>query len=384
MSGDKNENKVVFATSLPSYQCPVLNNTNYTLWALRMKKILMANGVWDLVEGTSTSKEIDVKKDSSASSYLFQGLPEDLQMQVAGCETANEIWDSLKARFIGTEDVQQAHSQQLKSEFERLVMKEDDTIDSFAGKLMSIITKAATYGLTFDEQTKVRKVLNADKFLPIVATIEMIVDFKTVKLEEIIGKLKTYEERLKFRKGSEEDNSEKLLFTRQENDRNYERNYENDRRGGGNKTRGRGQGRFTRDSKNKDSYDKRRRNPGDQNYHRRDIREIECYNCHEFGHYAANCPKPDRREEKANLVANARNIERRHQDFRRKARLRKTSSQKNKKVESENRDTRNSVLEIQECETIQMKKDGDKDDQVEDQDKGSGSKPKFKDKDNGV
>ncbi|GKB12214.1 putative zinc finger, CCHC-type containing protein [Tanacetum coccineum] len=303
-------------------------------------------------------------------------------MQVGGCETANEIWDALKARFIGTEDVQQAHSQQLKSEleFERLVMKEDETIDSFAGKLMSIITKAATCGLTFDEQTKVRKVLNAvrDKFLPIVATIEMIVDFKTVNLEEIIRKLKTYEERLKFRRGSEEDNSEKLLFTRQENDRNYERNYENDRRGGGNKTRGRGQGRFTRDSKNEDSYDKRRRNPGDQNYHRRDIREIECYNCHEFVHYAANCPKPDRREEKANLVFDRGTPSR----FQKESQIEIDIKSKNKKFESENHNTRNSVLEIQECETIQMKKDGDKD--VEDQDKGSGSKPKFKDKDNGV
>ena len=96
-------------------------------------------------------------------------------------------------------------------------MKEYESIDSFAGKLMSIITKAATYGLTFDEQTKVRKLLNAvpDKFVPVVATIEMVVDFKKVKLEEIIGKLKTYEERLKFRKGSEEDNGEKLFFTRQ-------------------------------------------------------------------------------------------------------------------------------------------------------------------------
>ncbi|GJT54602.1 hypothetical protein Tco_0989656 [Tanacetum coccineum] len=147
-------------------------------------------------------------------------------MQVAGCDTAKEIWDSLKSRFIGTEDIQQAHSQQLKSEFERLLMKEDESINSFAGKMMSIITKAATYGLTFDEQTKVRKVLNAvrDKFLPIVATIEMIVDFKTVKLEEIIGKLKTYEERIKFRKGNQEDNSEKLLFTRLGNDRKDERN----------------------------------------------------------------------------------------------------------------------------------------------------------------
>ncbi|GJS97002.1 hypothetical protein Tco_0803970 [Tanacetum coccineum] len=144
MSGDKNENtNIVYrevAASLSSYQCPVLNNTNYTLWALRIKKILLANGVCDLVEGISTSKEIDVKKDSSASAYLFQGLPEDLQMQVAGCETTKEIWDSLKSRFLGTED-------------------------------------------------------------------------------EIIGKLKTYEERIKFRKGSQEDNSEKLLFRRQGNDR---------------------------------------------------------------------------------------------------------------------------------------------------------------------
>nr|XP_043619905.1 uncharacterized protein LOC122591723 [Erigeron canadensis] len=271
MAGDKNGNNIrVVDIPLSSYQCPILNSTNYTLWAIRMKKILVANGIWDLVERTGTSKEINIKKDSFASAYLFQGLPEDLQMQIAGCETAKEIWDSLKARFVGTEDVQQAHSQQLKSEFERLVMKEDESIDSFAGKMTSIITKAATCGLTFDEQTKVRKLLTAipDKFIPIVATIEMVVDFKEAKLEEVIGKLKTYEERLKFRKESGEDNSEKL-FTRQGNGKNYERNYGNNRRGGGNQTRGRGQGRFMRDNRNEDSFDRWKKSPGDQNYPRR-------------------------------------------------------------------------------------------------------------------
>nr|XP_043638148.1 uncharacterized protein LOC122609155 [Erigeron canadensis] len=474
-----------------------------------MKKILVANRVWDLLEEATTSKEIDRKKDSFASAYLFQGLPEDLQMQVVGCETAKQIWDSLKARFVGTEDVQQAHSQQLKSEFERLVMKEDESIDSFARKMMSITTKAATCGLAFDEQTKVRKILNAmpDKFIPIVATIEMVVDFKEAKLEEVIGNYKTYEERLKFRKESLEDNSEKLLFTRQGNARNYERNYGNNRGRGGNQIRGRGQGRFMRDNRNEDSFDRWKKSPGDQNYPRRQLKDIQCYNCQDFGHFAANCPKPNHREEKANLVFEddepallmvttkdekettslkqekrrneilikedeipkgkfeemrseiesdlrsklefwkfelLQDFEMEKQEFEKKMRdkeiafekqmqkelenlkklrdciskemkelkserepeskIEKDNKSRNKKVEYEDRNTRNTLLEIQDYEMIQVKEDTDnvnKDDEDEIQDKeerseineevkgivrvkdqvGNGNKPKFKDKD---
>nr|GEX15079.1 zinc finger, CCHC-type [Tanacetum cinerariifolium] len=275
-----------------------------------------------------------------------------------------------KKRFLGTEDVQQAHSQQFKSEFERLVMKEDESIDSFVGKLRSIITKAATCGLTFAEQTKVRKVLNAvlDKFVPVVATIEIIVDFKTVKLEEIIGKLKTYEERIKFRKGSQEDNSEKLLFTCQGNDKNYKHSYGNDRRGRGNQTRGRGRGKFTRDSKNEDNYDRRRRNPKDQNYHRKDIIEIKCYNCHEFGHYAGDCPKPDHNKHLEEEPSVEKGECKKHREtpsrFQKENHISKDIKSSNKKVDPEDRDTstkRNRLLEIQDYEMKQMKEDSDKD-----------------------
>nr|GEY34493.1 putative zinc finger, CCHC-type [Tanacetum cinerariifolium] len=177
-------------------------------------------------------------------------------------------------------------------------MKEDKSIDSFAGKLMSIITKAATCGLTFDEQMKVLKVLNAvpDKFLPVVAIIEMIVDFKTIKLEEIIGKLKHYEERIKFRKESKEDNSEKLLLTRQRNDKNYERKYGNGRRGDGNQTRGTGkyrdEGHTSDESEGTDN--KPRRNS--------DKSQIDCYKCGKLGHYAYECASKKKEKVAALLV----------------------------------------------------------------------------------
>jgi hypothetical protein len=119
-----------------------------------------------------------------------------------------------------------------------------------------------------------------------------------VKLEEIIGKLKTYEERVKFRKGSQEDNSEKLLLTRQRNNRSYKRDYGNSRQGSGNQTRGRGKYRsegYTSDES--DETDNKPRRNGDKF-------QINCYKCGKLGHYAYECPSKKKEEVEAFLVEN--------------------------------------------------------------------------------
>ncbi|GKA37389.1 hypothetical protein Tco_0723954 [Tanacetum coccineum] len=95
-------------------------------------------------------------------------------------------------------------------------MKEDETIDSFTEKLTTLANKAAGLGHTFEDPTLVRKLLNAvpDKFLQIVASIEQYSDLDEMTLEEVIGRLKTYEERIKHKKSRQVDNQEKLMFTR--------------------------------------------------------------------------------------------------------------------------------------------------------------------------
>ncbi|GJR38203.1 ribonuclease H-like domain, reverse transcriptase, RNA-dependent DNA polymerase [Tanacetum coccineum] len=74
--------------------------------------------------------------------------------------------DSNYERYMGEQRVQQARLQTLKSDFEMLQMKEDETIDSFTEKLTILANKAAGLGHTFEDPTLVRKLLNAvpDKF----------------------------------------------------------------------------------------------------------------------------------------------------------------------------------------------------------------------------
>ncbi|GJY92490.1 zinc finger, CCHC-type containing protein [Tanacetum coccineum] len=126
MGDDKNKEIIIHkeVTSFSQFQCPILKSTNYTVWALRIKTILRANGLWELIEPEDNA-QIDIKKDMATTAYLYQALPEDMILQVASCKSVKEIWEALQTRHIGVDRVQKARLQTLKTEFEMLKMKED-------------------------------------------------------------------------------------------------------------------------------------------------------------------------------------------------------------------------------------------------------------------
>ncbi|GKF39143.1 hypothetical protein Tco_0119204 [Tanacetum coccineum] len=138
-----------------------------------MQIILEVNGLWEMIEPNEKT-QADNKKDKTAIAFLYR-------------KTAKAIWDALKTRHIGEEIVQQARLQTL---------------------ITTIVNKAASLGHTMEDETLVRKLLNAipDRYLQIVASIGQYSDLDEMTLEEAIGRLKTYEERIKYKKGKRVDN----------------------------------------------------------------------------------------------------------------------------------------------------------------------------------
>ncbi|GKC35783.1 zinc finger, CCHC-type containing protein [Tanacetum coccineum] len=279
--GGDTSKKEVGTISAPQFQCPMLKPTNYSLWAIRMQIILEANGLWEMIEPSETTKS-DNKKDKTAIAFLYQSLPEEQLLQITKHKTAKAIWNALKTRHIGEERVQQARLQTLKSDFEMLHMKEDETIDAFTTKLTTLVNKAASLGHTMEDETLVRKLLNAvpDRYLQIVASIEQYSDLSEMTLEEAIGRLKTYEERIKY-KGKQVDNQDRLLFTR------YEEQGRRRGHGGSNQSQGQESNfkKETHNNSNKLTHDKSK---------------IMCFKCKEYGHYANRCPL--KKEEQSNLI----------------------------------------------------------------------------------
>nr|GEX18388.1 zinc finger, CCHC-type [Tanacetum cinerariifolium] len=179
-----------------------------------MQIILEVNGLWEMIEPNEKT-QADNKKDKTAIAFLNQALPKEQLLQITKHKTTKAIWDALKTRHIGEERVQQARLQTLKSDFEMLHMKEDETIDTFTEKLTTLVDKAASLRHTIEDETLLCKLLNdvPDRYLQIVASIEEYSDVSEMTLKEAIGRLKTYEERIKCKKGKRVDNQEKLMFT---------------------------------------------------------------------------------------------------------------------------------------------------------------------------
>ncbi|XP_063945046.1 uncharacterized protein LOC135151491 [Daucus carota subsp. sativus] len=245
---------------------PMLTRSNYTTWSLKMKVFMKAQGVWGAIEQKDPKVAVDERTVQMALAAIYQGVPEDILLTIADKETAKEAWEAIKTMCMGVERVKEAKVQTLKGEFESLVMKESEKIDDFCMKLSGIVTNIRVLGETLEESSVVRKILRAvpDKFLQIASNIEQFGDMKAMTIEEVVGRLKAHEERMK---GKCESGGEQLLLTQKW------------------KTRGQGGAHG--------------RNGG------RDKNKIKCYNCNIFGHYASECNKPPRDREQrqeANLT----------------------------------------------------------------------------------
>lgn len=75
-------------------------------------------------------------------------------------------------------------------------MKDNDHIDDFVGKLSEIASKSTALGDNIEETKLVKKFFIKSlrkKFIHIVASLEQVLDLKTTRFEDIIGRVKTYE-----------------------------------------------------------------------------------------------------------------------------------------------------------------------------------------------
>ncbi|KAB5556912.1 hypothetical protein DKX38_007821 [Salix brachista] len=259
--------------SIPMHY-PMLSETNYGIWAVKMKIILRSLGVWSVIEGADT----DDDKDQGAMVAISQAVPDDVMMAIAEKQTAKEAWDALREMRIGEDRVKKARVQVLKRQLYKVHMQDSETVNEYSMKLTTLVGEIRSLGAKLEESEVVEKLFSSvpDRFLQIIGTIEQFGDIDTMSVSEAIGRLRTFEEGLKGRSHTE-STGEQLLFNQAKREARTPKAKKDESRGNGERT----------------NEDRKPRNF--------DKSKVKCFNCNEFGHFAKDCSKPNQRE-RANFV----------------------------------------------------------------------------------
>ena len=171
---------------------PQLTDTNYCLWAVKMKIILRSLRCWSAIEGEG---EVDPTKDEDAFAALSQSVPDSIVMAIAEYNSAAEAWDAIRRMRVGEDRVKKANVKQLKRQLDRLEMEDRESITGFAQKLTTLVGEIRSLGEKISDESVIERLFSAvpDHFADVVNTIEQWGDLTTMSVAEAVGRLASHE-----------------------------------------------------------------------------------------------------------------------------------------------------------------------------------------------
>ncbi|MGV7343155.1 hypothetical protein PJI17_31140, partial [Mycobacterium kansasii] len=123
--------------------------------------------------------------------------------RIISCDTAKQAWDILEMTHEGTTIVKKSKVQLLTTKFEEIHMEENEMFMDFYTRLNDIVNSMWGLGDKIPESKVCAKILRSlpERFNSKVTAIQELRDTDTMKVEELVGSLQTYELNFKAPKG---------------------------------------------------------------------------------------------------------------------------------------------------------------------------------------
>jgi hypothetical protein len=157
--------------------------------------------VWRGTTELKPEEKLSKKEDElalgnfKALNALFNGVDRNMFRLIKKCIVAKDAWEILKTTHEGTSKVKMSRLQLLTTKFENFRMKEDECIHDFHMNVLDFANSFDSLGEKIAEEKLVRKILRSlpKRFDMKVTAIEEAQDISSMKVEELIGSLLTFE-----------------------------------------------------------------------------------------------------------------------------------------------------------------------------------------------
>ena len=275
---------------------PLFNGINYNYWSTRMRIYMLSSGfdIWNIIQREyttptgeystwSNTQKLDATSNAKAMNILFCALDRNEFNRVSMFTSGYEIWRTLKVSHEGTNKVKLSKISMLKNQFENFKMRPNESINDMYSRFQDIYHALLSLEQKFTDFDVVTKILNSltDEWERKVLSIEEASDLSTLKPEELIGNLMSYEVNLQAKRNGTQE-KKNVAFQAEKDDSNSDnedmamiaKNFK----------------KFLKFNRNKFKGNKNNFN-NNSNSSKPSSSAMECYECHKKGHMQKDCPE---------------------------------------------------------------------------------------------
>ncbi|XP_031404434.1 uncharacterized protein LOC116213566 [Punica granatum] len=209
------------AASMPGFSTispPVFNGENYETWEIKMKAFVEGADLWEAVAedyevaplpDNPTINQIKyhkqrVTRKAKAKLCLYAAVSPNIFTRIIRLQSAKAIWDYLKGEYEADQKRKGMKVLNLMREFEKQQMKEDESVQEYADRLVQIqiANKVRVLGTNASDERLVQKILVSvpEKFETTVASMDNSRELSDIKLVEVLSALQAQEQRRMMRK----------------------------------------------------------------------------------------------------------------------------------------------------------------------------------------
>ena len=136
-----------------------------------------------------------ISKDSKVKHLLHSAFDNAMSNRMIGCKTAKQIWDALETRCQGTQAIKKNRKTILTQEYEHFDSKSGESLTDLYDRFVKLLNDLSLVDKEYDLEDSNLKFLLAlpEKWDLKVTTIRDNLDLGEMSLDDVFGRLKTYE-----------------------------------------------------------------------------------------------------------------------------------------------------------------------------------------------
>ncbi|GJZ43064.1 ribonuclease H-like domain-containing protein, partial [Tanacetum coccineum] len=155
-------------TTISNIKLPILKKEEYDIWAMEMEHYLeyIDNDVWKVIQNGNSKKRIStgkdgvvrilppvsateihvVEKERKARTILLIVIPKEHLRRFHGMDDAKEIWEAIRTRFSGNANSKKIQKAVLKQQFEAFTISSSEGLEKGYGRFQQLLLQLEAHG----------------------------------------------------------------------------------------------------------------------------------------------------------------------------------------------------------------------------------------------